>query len=134
MTQPTYTVTVRREVIAQHHLVGADFGPESELNSHRYEIEARYEGSGLDEHGFLVDIDLVGGLLDGLVDRFRDRTLNELPEFDGLNPTVEHFARIVADHLTLEAANLTALEVTIWEHACAAAGYRRPLGPSDPVA
>jgi 6-pyruvoyltetrahydropterin/6-carboxytetrahydropterin synthase len=124
----TYTVTVKREVIAQHYLVGGDFGPENDLNSHRYEIEARYEGASLDEHGFLIDIDLVGGILDDLVDRFRDRTLNELPEFDGLNPSVEHFARIVADHLVIDAANLTSIEVTIWEHAAAAAGFRRPLG------
>ncbi len=124
----TYSVIVKREVIAQHYLVGGDFGRENELNSHRYEIEARYEGSSLDEHGFLIDIDAVGAILDGLVERYRDRTLNELPEFGGLNPSVEHFARIVADQLVIDAPNLNGLEVTIWEDAGAAAGFRRPLG------
>jgi 6-pyruvoyltetrahydropterin/6-carboxytetrahydropterin synthase len=125
---PTYSVTVKREVIAQHFLVGGDFGRENERNSHRYEIEARYEGASLDEHGFLVDIDVVGGLLDGLVERYRDRTLNDFPEFAGLNPSVEHFARILCDRLVVDAPNLTQLEVTIWEDAGAAAGFRRPLG------
>ncbi|HEV7806294.1 MAG TPA: 6-carboxytetrahydropterin synthase [Solirubrobacteraceae bacterium] len=127
MSEPVYSVTVKREVIAQHYLVGADFGPENERNSHRYEIEARYEGPTLDEYGFLVDIDAVGAMLDALVDRYRDRTLNDLPEFEGLNPSVEHFARILADRLVLDAPNVTHLEVTIWEHAGAAAGYRRSL-------
>lgn len=134
MTTPVYTVTVRRAVIAQHFLVGADFGRENELNSHRYEIEARFEGTSLDEHGFLIDIDVVSDVLDGLVERYRDRTLNGLPEFDGLNPSVEHFARIVADQLVIDAANLTAVEVTIWEHAGAAGGFRRPLGGAGPGA
>jgi 6-pyruvoyltetrahydropterin/6-carboxytetrahydropterin synthase len=126
-----YSVTVKRDLIAQHFLVGGDWGRENELNSHRYEIEARYEGASLDEHGFLVDIDVVSGRLDGLVERYRDRTLNELPEFRGLNPSVEHFARILADQLVIDAPNLAHLEVTVWEDAGAAAGYRRSL--ADPV-
>jgi 6-pyruvoyl-tetrahydropterin synthase len=66
MSPPRYSVTVRRDLIAQHFLVGGDWGRENELNSHRYEIEARYEGPSLDEHGFLVDIDAVGTALDAL--------------------------------------------------------------------
>jgi 6-pyruvoyltetrahydropterin/6-carboxytetrahydropterin synthase len=128
MTDSLYSVTVRRDVIAQHYLVGGDWGRENELNSHRYEIEARYEGASLDEHGYLVDIDAVSGLLDGLVARYRDRTLNDFPEFEGLNPSVEHFARILADALAIDAPNIASIEVTVWEDAGAAAGYRRALG------
>jgi 6-pyruvoyltetrahydropterin/6-carboxytetrahydropterin synthase len=128
MTSPRYSVTVRRDLIAQHFLVGGDWGRENELNSHRYEIEARYEGPSLDEHGFLLDIDAVGTTLDAIVERYRDRTLNELPEFAGLNPTVEHFARILSDRLAIAADNVDALEVTVSEDGSAAAGYRRMLG------
>jgi 6-pyruvoyltetrahydropterin/6-carboxytetrahydropterin synthase len=126
--EPVYSVTVKREVIAQHFLVGGDWGRENERNSHRYEIEARYEGPSLDQHGFLVDIDAVSSMLDDLVERYRDRTLNELPEFDGLNPSVEHFARILADRLVIDAPNIAVLEVTVWEDGTAGAAYRRSLG------
>lgn len=132
MIEPMYSVTVKRELIAQHFLVGGDWGRENELNSHRYEIEARYEGASLDQHGFLVDIDAVSTMLDGLVERYRDRTLNEFPEFDGLNPSVEHFARILAEQLVVDAPNIAALEVTVWEDAGAAAGYRRSLEDRGP--
>jgi 6-pyruvoyltetrahydropterin/6-carboxytetrahydropterin synthase len=128
MSPPRYSVTVRRDLIAQHFLVGGDWGRENELNSHRYEIEARYEGSSLDEHGFLVDIDAVGTALDAIAERYRDRTLNELPEFAGLNPSAEHFARILSDRLAIAADNVDVLEVTVWEDGGAAAGYRRTLG------
>jgi len=122
-----YQLRVRRELIARHYLVGGDFGPENELNSHRYRIEVRYEGARLDAHGFLVDIDEVRRRLETLVVRYRDRTLNDLPEFDGLNPSVEHFARVLSDGLVLDAPNLTSLEVTVWEDDDAGAAYRRPL-------
>jgi 6-pyruvoyltetrahydropterin/6-carboxytetrahydropterin synthase len=125
MSVPFYSVTVRREFIAQHFLVGGDWGRENEVNSHRYRIEARYEGTSLDRHGFLLDID---DKLDGLVERYRDRTLNELPEFEGLNPSVEDFARIVSDLLVVTTPNVRALEVTMWEDDNASAAYRRPLG------
>jgi 6-pyruvoyltetrahydropterin/6-carboxytetrahydropterin synthase len=128
MSPPRYSVRVRRDLIAQHFLVAGDWGRENDLHSHRYEIEARYEGPSLDEHGFLVDIDAAGTALDAIVERYRDRTLNELPEFAGLNPSVEHFARILSDRLAIAADNVDALEVTVSEDGSAAAGYRRMLG------
>jgi 6-pyruvoyltetrahydropterin/6-carboxytetrahydropterin synthase len=123
----TYAVTVHREFLAWHYLGGGDFGPENERNTHQDRVEVRYEGAELDKHGFLVDIDDVRRALDGVVERYRDQTLNDFPEFAGLNPSVEHFARILCDALALERPNLTAIDVTIWEDDEAAAGHRRPL-------
>ena len=129
--QPLYSVTVRREFVAWHFLIGGDFGPENERNSHHYRVEVRYEGPRLDRHGFLLDIAEIRRLLDGLVDRYRDQTLNDFPEFAGLNPSVENFARILSDRLApaaTAAPDVTSLEVTVWEDSDAAASYRRALG------
>ena len=41
------------------------------------------------------------------MNRYRDRTLNELPEFEGLNPSVENFARILGDILIVTTPNIT---------------------------
>jgi len=79
----------------------------------------------LDRHGFLLDID---DKLDGLVKRYGDRTLNELREFEGLNASVENFARIVNDLLLVTTPNVRALWVTIGEDDNASTAYRRPLG------
>ena len=128
MREPRYSVTVKRELIAQHFLVGGDFGRENERNSHLYRIEARYEGPSLDEHGFLVDIDAIDRILDAIVDRYRDRTLNDFAEFEGLNPSVEHFARLLSERLAVAAPNVDALEVAVWEDGVAGASYRRALG------
>jgi 6-pyruvoyltetrahydropterin/6-carboxytetrahydropterin synthase len=121
-----YTVAVRRDFIAQHFLIGGDWGPENELHAHHYQIELQLEGESLDQHGYLVDIVEIEANLEALVERYRDATLNELPEFEGLNPSIEHFARILGEALSkrVEAPNVSALSVKIWENEIAWASYR----------
>ena len=90
-----YKVAVKRDFIAQHFLIGGDWGPENEKHSHHYQVEVQLEGRALDQHGYLVDIVDIENFLESIVDRFRDNTLNDLPEFEGLNPSIEHFSRIL---------------------------------------
>lgn len=124
-----YTVAVQQELIAQHYLIGGDFGPENQPHSHHYRVEARLDGRELDPHGFLVDIDALTAALQAAVGPFRDRTLNDLPEFDGLNPSLEHLCRILCRALAagLPASAPGALRVTIWEGPCAWAAYTQAL-------
>jgi 6-pyruvoyl-tetrahydropterin synthase len=88
-----------------------------------------FAGLTLDEHGYLVDIVDVETHLDALVAYFRDKTLNELPEFAGLNPSIEHFSRIFCQRLKerLQAATLEAVGVKIWETGIAWAAYREEV-------
>ncbi len=124
-----FSVAVRRDFVAQHFLIGGDWGPENDLHSHHYSVELQLEGPTLDQHGYLVDILEIEESLEALIDRYRDRTLNDQPEFEGLNPSLEHFARILADSLAerLQKANLHALTVKLWESGIAWATYRRVL-------
>ena len=84
------------------------------------------EGSELDQHGYLVDIVDIENALDTLVARYRDRALNDLPEFAGLNPSIEHFSRILCQALVahIQSANLRAVTVKLWENEIAWASYR----------
>ena len=124
-----YTLAVKRTLTAQHYLVGGDWGLENELHSHHYQIEVQLQGKELDQHGYLVDIVDVEARLEELLDYYRDKTLNDLVEFKGLNPSIEHFARILCGQLRqqLRAPNLTALQVTIWENEIAWTAYREEL-------
>jgi 6-pyruvoyltetrahydropterin/6-carboxytetrahydropterin synthase len=120
-----YTIAVQRELIARHVLVGRDFGPEGRPHSHRYLVEVRLTGEQLDRFGFLVDIDELTARMDEVLGGFRDRLLNELPEFAGLNPSIEHLSRILCrafrERLPMvSAANMT---VTIRESESAWAAY-----------
>ena len=121
-----YTVAVKRDFIAKHYLIGGDWGPENELHAHHYQVEVQLQGSALDEHGYLVDIVDIETNLDTLVGHYRDQTLNDLPEFEGLNPSIEHFSRILCTNLAqrIQAPNLNAITVKIWENEIAWAAYR----------
>jgi 6-pyruvoyltetrahydropterin/6-carboxytetrahydropterin synthase len=124
-----YTLAVQRDFVAQHYLIGGDWGSENELHSHHYRLELRLDGDHLDQHGYLVDIVDVEGHLDSLVAYYRDHTLNDLPEFAELNPSIEHFCRIVCQTLAgrIRAGTLSALSVVIWENDIAWASYRQTL-------
>ncbi len=124
-----YTVAVRRDFVAQHFLIGGDWGPENEPHSHHYVVELAVQAESLDRHGYLVDIVTLEARLDDLVAGYRDRLLNERPAFAGLNPSLEHFARIVAESLAddLRQPHLTALSVRLWENDIAWASYRLDL-------
>jgi 6-pyruvoyltetrahydropterin/6-carboxytetrahydropterin synthase len=124
-----YTVTVRREFIAQHFLTVPNPGPEGELHSHAFTLELRLSGPELNEFGYLVDIDTVNAGIDDLVARYRDATLNDLPEFAGENPSVEHFARHVAERFVegAEPSNPERLDVRLWEDDTAWASYETTI-------
>jgi 6-pyruvoyltetrahydropterin/6-carboxytetrahydropterin synthase len=122
-----YTVAVMRDFIAQHYLVGGDWGAENERHSHHYRVEVQLEGPELDRHGYLVDIVDIETNLNALVAYYRDETLNDLPEFAGLNPSIEHLAHILCRALAehIQASTLSAIAIKVWENDIAWAAYRR---------
>jgi 6-pyruvoyl-tetrahydropterin synthase len=119
-----YQLMVRRDFVAQHYLTVPDCGPENEWHSHHFEVEVQLEGETLNENGYLVNIVDVEEALEALVDRYRDVTLNDLPEFEGLNPSIEHFSRIFCTSLD-EQLDPDGLDITvrIWEDEDAWASY-----------
>jgi 6-pyruvoyltetrahydropterin/6-carboxytetrahydropterin synthase len=124
-----YTLAVKRNFVAQHFLIGGDWGAENEWHSHHYVLEVQLTGEQLNEHGYLVDIVDVEARIDELIARYRDKTLNELSEFAGLNPSIEHFARIACTQLAerISTESLTAIQVRLWENEIAWTAYRLSL-------
>ena len=124
-----YTVAVKRDFVAQHFLIGGDWGAENEWHSHHYWLELQLHGPTLDQHGYLVDIVDIEQQMNTLISYYRDKTLNDLPEFSGLNPSIEHFSRILARTLAerITAPNLTGLTVQLWENEIAWASYQIAL-------
>jgi 6-pyruvoyltetrahydropterin/6-carboxytetrahydropterin synthase len=121
-----YTLAVRRDFIARHALIGGDWGPENFPNSHHYVLELQLSGESLDQHGYLVDIVEVEKHLDELVAHYKEKMLNDLPEFAGLNPSIEHFARILCTTLNekIRAENINQVKVVLWENEIAWVCYK----------
>ncbi len=120
-----YATAVKHDFIAQHFLIGGDWGAENQKHSHHYRVEIQLMGETLDQHGYLVDIVDLTRALDEVCAYLRDQTLNDLPEFAGLNPSIEHLARIVCDAFVkrIHATNLARIRVRIWENEIAWAAY-----------
>jgi 6-pyruvoyltetrahydropterin/6-carboxytetrahydropterin synthase len=120
-----YTVTVLADFVAQHFLTVPDPGPEGVPHSHHYEFELEFRGPELNEYDYLVDIEDVETAIEDLRDRYEDTMLNDLPEFEGYNPSVERFARVVWDRVAAAVTDDTVeeLTVTVWEDGEAYAAY-----------
>lgn len=121
-----YKLTVQRDFIAQHFLIGGDWGMENHKHSHHYRIEIQLEGKALDSHGYLLDIVEVKNRLEKLISCYRDRTLNELPEFKDINPSIENMARISyqAFNEYFHEIGIPAFQVKVWEDDVAWVSYQ----------
>lgn len=129
-----HSLTVGRDFVAQHFLIGGDWGAENRWHSHHYKVEVTLVGERLDQHEYLVDIVDVEDRLERLVARYRDSTLNDLPEFERRNPSIELFSRLFCESFVegLEAANLCRVEVTVWENDIARASFALPFPTAPP--
>ena len=72
-----YSVAVKRDFVAQHFLIGGDWGAENDWHSHHYQVEVQLQGPTLDQHGYLVDIVDINTHLEALV---AAKTLSEVIE------------------------------------------------------
>ncbi|MCF7797604.1 MAG: 6-carboxytetrahydropterin synthase [Lentisphaeria bacterium] len=122
-----YTVAVKRDFIARHYLIGGDWGVENDPHAHHYAAEIQIERSELDEHGYLVDIETIEAALDDALEYYRDSLLNELPEFKNLNPSLEHFSRILCQRLlrAIEPSGPGTFTVKLWENETNWAAFRQ---------
>lgn len=121
-----YTLSLKRAFSARHYLIGGDWGPENDPHAHPYRVEVRLKASKLDAHGYLVDLDHLEQVLDTCVENYRDRLLNDLPDFDRINPSIEHFARRFFTRFLKEFGphRFHTVETRIWENDMAWASYR----------
>ena len=112
-----HQLAITRDFIARHFLVGGDWGAENQEHSHHYRAEVIVAGEQLDRHGYLIDIVALDAALMDIIGGYADRVLNQQPAFAGLNPSIEHFSRILWESLR-DAVDLPGrrLTVKLWEN------------------
>ena len=74
-----------------------------------------------------MDIVEIEGALNSIVAYFRDCVLNDKEEFAGLNPSIEHFSRIICEKLLalIHPPGTGTLTVKLWENASCWAAFRQ---------
>ena len=121
-----YRLCFQREFTARHKLVGGDWGAENDLHGHPYRVEWELRSSELDAHGYLVDLVDVERALVLVVTRYGGAILNDLPEFQDQNPSLERFARILWERLSSSLPGGIQSAVRLWENSIAWAGFEQP--------
>lgn len=90
-----FELSVQRVVPAAHAIEIR--GERESLHGHHWEVTVTVAGERLDDDGLLCDFHALERALDAILEPFRNRSLNDVPPFDRVNPTAEHFARHVGE-------------------------------------
>ena len=93
-----YELDITREFSAAHMLKGYD-GLCSNLHGHNWTVQVFIRADRLDDIGIAADFTVIKRVLTEILAQFDHKYLNELPEFQGINPTSENIARILFEKL-----------------------------------
>ena len=113
-------LTSKVEIDSSHYLRNYD-GKCADLHGHRWVVEVTVESvtddaiDSLDNTGILLDF----GVIKSLINEYDHKNLNDMPEFEDINPTAENLAIVWADALTYElllrGIPAKVVSVKVWE-------------------
>jgi 6-pyruvoyltetrahydropterin/6-carboxytetrahydropterin synthase len=93
-----FELDITREFSAAHRLAGYN-GLCSALHGHNWTVQVFIRAKQLDEIGIAADFTVIKRELSAILADFDHKYLNELPDFQGINPTSENIARILFEKL-----------------------------------
>lgn len=113
-------LTSKVEIDSSHYLRNYD-GKCADLHGHRWVVEVTVESvtddaiDSLDNTGILLDF----GVIKSLINEYDHKNLNDMLEFEDINPTAENLAIVWADALTheilLRGIPAKVVSVKVWE-------------------
>lgn len=94
-----YEIHVDKTFAAAHYLRGYE-GECSCLHGHNWKVTAVLAADFTDETGISVDFKTVSALLEVILKDFDHKNLNDIKEFEIINPSAEHIAKNVFEKLS----------------------------------
>ncbi|MGI9537461.1 MAG: 6-carboxytetrahydropterin synthase QueD [Desulfocapsaceae bacterium] len=93
-----YDIFVKTHFSSGHHL--RDYPGSCELpHGHNWKVTVTVRASELDELGMGIDFKELKKHVNQIIDELDHRNLNEMEAFSKLNPSSEHIAKFIFDHL-----------------------------------
>lgn len=120
-----FEVTIIKSFSAAHLL--AEIGGKcEELHGHNFKVEVTVGANQLTDEGILIDFRLVKKWLKEILDEMDHQHLNELPFFNGQNPSSENIAYHVHQEIKvrIKESGIKVVRVKVWESENAAVTYR----------
>lgn len=125
MESHRYTVKIEARFESAHYLWSYR-GIQEPLHGHSYKVEAVIAGPdfGLDQDSLAVDFVSSREALVELAKRFDYKCINDVPPFDGINPSAENIARWFHEQLSSSVGTGgQVLAITVWEGPVSSATY-----------
>ena len=122
-----YEIKIKAEFSAAHNLREVGGKCES-LHGHNFTVEVAVESESLDEGGMVMDFRLLKAKTQAILETLDHRYLNELPVFNGKNPSSENLAAYIFAELSrqVDQGSQRVGWVSVWESDTSQAKYRRP--------
>jgi 6-pyruvoyltetrahydropterin/6-carboxytetrahydropterin synthase len=119
-----YRVSVTRHFDSAHFLRGYA-GKCEALHGHRYQVRLAVESDRLNDIGLAFDFTILKKELDAVIEKYDHHLLNDVPPFDGINPSAENIAATIYKELKfrMEKAPVAISEVEVWESPDSSATY-----------
>ena len=111
-----WLISTEAKFSAAHQLHGYS-GKCEKLHGHNFKVKVTVEAYTLQEIGLGIDFKKLKVMLIDVIEKFDHCNLNELPEFETLNPTAENIAKLIWDNLNskLKTQSSKLKEVQVWE-------------------
>ena len=106
------------------HAVRGYKGKGEPSHEHNWRAEVRVKSDVLDQIGIAFDFEELKKETENLVSRLKQKNLNELKEFQEINPTAENIAKWLYSELQQKLNGIKLEEVRIWESEGCSVVYR----------
>lgn len=119
-----YELTIEASFSSAHNLRGYEGACEN-LHGHNWKVEVSVSAARLDSLGMVVDFRKIKTATKVVIDGLDHKYLNEVPPFNGENPTAENIARHIYNAVSaaLNDGNAAVSMVRVWESDAASAAY-----------
>ena len=111
------------DTIAAAHFLRGYKGRCENLHGHTWKIEVVLVSDKLDELGMVYDFSELKLMLKGILSGLDHQCLNDLPQFQDINPTTENMAKYIYYEFARKINGIKVKEVRVWESDTASAVY-----------
>ena len=117
-----FELVIKGDFAAAHHLRNYH-GKCENLHGHNYLVEIYVSQKRLNKQGMVIDFNVLKSLLDEVLGEFDHKYLNDLKDFNKLNPTAENIAFVIHREFTRKLPKPMHLKVCVWESTRTGASY-----------
>jgi 6-pyruvoyl-tetrahydropterin synthase len=94
-----YSVKIRDHFMIAHSFDNPVFGPAQSLHGATYVVDVTFYARSIEPDNIVIDLALAASILHGVLEKYRYKNLDELPEFKGILTTTEFMAKIIHDEV-----------------------------------